>query len=146
MATSIYIYESLKEYNKIYGLERGDEHRETLLKDLYVREGKLFIVTNTSMHKEQPQIARSFVHFRNGDLGGWKNGEEKLVLHSSLKYNMRKNKLELFPKFLRKPLLSLRVDRFYGVSIKNKIIDYNHRFYDLFRDRINLVMCDKNEV
>ena len=63
MATSIYIYESLEEYDKIYGLEREDEQRETKLRDLYVREGKLFIVTNTSMHKEQPQIARSFVHF-----------------------------------------------------------------------------------
>jgi len=51
MATAIYIYESLKEYNKIYGLERGDEMRETKLIDLYVREGKLFVVTNTSLHK-----------------------------------------------------------------------------------------------
>ena len=146
MATSIYIYESLEEYDKIYGLEREDEQRETKLRDLYVREGKLFIVTNTSMHKEQPQIARSFVHFRNGNLGEWENGEEKLVLHSSLKFNEKKNKLELFPKFLRKPLLALRVDRFYGDSTKNKKIDYGNRFYDLFRDRINLVMCDKNEV
>jgi hypothetical protein len=146
MATSIYIYESLKEYNKIYGMERGDEMRETQLIDLYVREGKLFVVTNTSLHKEQPRLEKSIVHFRNKTLGEWENGEEKLVLHKSLKFNHRKNKLEMFPKFLRKPLLSLRVDRFYGESSKDKKIDYNHRFYDLFRDRINLVMCDKNEV
>ena len=56
MATSIYIYESLKEYNKIYGMERGDEMRETQLIDMYVREGKLFVVTNTSLHKEQPSL------------------------------------------------------------------------------------------
>ena len=38
MATSIYIYESLKEYNKIYGFDRGDEMRETKLIDLYMPE------------------------------------------------------------------------------------------------------------
>ena len=145
MATSIYIYESLKEYNKIYGFDRGDKMRETKLIDLYIREGKLFVVTNTSLHKEQPSLEKSIVHFRNKSLGEWENGEEKLVLHESLKFNQKKNKLEIFPRFLRKPLLALRVDRFYGESVKNKKIDYGHRFYDLFMDRINLVMCDKNE-
>ena len=146
MATAIYIYESLKEYNKIYGLEREDEMRETMLIDLYVREGKLFIVTNTSKHKEQPQIARSFVHFRNGNINGWENGEEKLVVYDSLRFNHKKCKLQFFKRFLRKPKLELRVDRFYGDLSKEKKINYEYRFYDLFKDRINLILGTKNEV
>ena len=140
MATAIYIYESLKEYTKIYGLERKDETRESHLNDLYVRDDKLFVVTNTSMHKEQPELHRSIVHFRNGNLGEWEDGTEKLVTHGSLFYNHKKNKLDFFPKLLRKPTLQLRVDRFYGEKPKKKEIDYAYRYYDLFKDRINLIL------
>ncbi len=145
MATAIYIYESLKEYDRIYGLDRKDETRETKLNDLYVKDDKLFVVTNTSMHKEQPEMHRSIVHFRNGDLGEWEDGTEKLVKFGSLYYNHKKNKLEIFPKFLRKPLLQLRVDRYYGETMKRKEIDYAYRFYDLQRDRMNLVLEEKVE-
>jgi len=140
MATAIYIYESLKEYDRIYGVDRKDGMRETKLIDLYIKNGKLFVVTNTSMHKEQPELHRSIVHFRNGVLGEWEDGIEKLVTHGSLYYNHKKNKLDIFPRFLRKPRLQLRVDRFYGEKPKKKEIDYVYRFYDLFKDRINLIL------
>ena len=55
MATSIYVYENISTYNKIYAENRDDEMRETPLLDLYIKGEQLFVVTNTSLHKEQPQ-------------------------------------------------------------------------------------------
>jgi hypothetical protein len=143
MSTSFYIYDSLSEYKKIYGVNREDPMRESKLLDLYTRNNRLFVVTNTSMHKEQPQLQRTIVHFRNGDLGEWADGTEKLVKFGSLKFNPKKEQLEVFPRFLRKPELCFRIGRHYGEITKKTEIDYAYRFYDLFMDRINLVLeCD----
>jgi|TARA_R110000824_G_scaffold72633_1_gene185249 hypothetical protein len=146
MASSIYIYETIKDYNKIYKGVRNDPTRESFLIDLFVKDKKLLIVTETSKLKERPELTKSLVHFRNGSLGKYEDGTEKLVHYCSLKFNNRKTKLEIIPRFLRKPELELRVDRFYGDTTKRKInIDYTKRYYDLIFDRINLILVEKNE-
>jgi len=145
LATSIYVYENISTYNKIYAENRDDEMRETPLLDLYVKGEQLFVVTNTSLHKEQPQLQRTIVHFRNKSLGEWETGEELLVKYNCLKLNINKSMLEIFPRFLRKPKLQFRIGRFYGNQEKGKVkINYEHRFYDLFRDRINLILEEKD--
>tara|TARA_B100000029_G_scaffold197799_1_gene195877 strand:- start:3856 stop:4296 length:441 start_codon:yes stop_codon:yes gene_type:complete len=145
LATSIYIYENLATYNKIYGENRDDEMRETPLLDMYVNGEQLYVLTNTSLHKEQPQLQRTIVHFRNKTLGEWESGKEVLVKFGCLRFNVKKEMLEIYPKFLRKPRLSMRVGRYYGDLEKGKIkIDYSLRFYDLFRDRINLILEEKD--
>ena len=145
MATSIYIYESLDHYKKIYKGVRNDPTRESFLIDMFVKDNKLLIVTKTSELKERPELHKSLIHFRNGKLGKYEEGDEKLVGYNNLKFNNKKTKLELMPKFLRKPELELRVDRFYGETTKNKLnIDYTHRYYDLVFDRINLFLEEKN--
>jgi len=145
MASSIYIYETIEDYNKIYKGVRNDPTRESFLIDLFVKEGKLLIVTETSKLKERPELTKSLVHFRNGTLGKYEDGTERLVGYTSLKFNNKKTKLEIFPRFLRKAVLELRVDRFYGNVKKRKIkIDYTRRYYDLIFDRINLILVEKN--
>ena len=99
MATSIYIYDSMKTYKKVMGSERNDPLRECELIDLYIKKDKLYVITNTSMHKEQPRLERTIVHFRNGKIGEWKSGKEKLVTYGNLRYNSKNDKLELFPRF-----------------------------------------------
>jgi hypothetical protein len=146
MATSIYVYDCKETYEKMYKDFQEDKLRECPLLDLYVKGEQLLVVTNTSMHKEQPRMERTIVHFRNGDLGKWESGTEKLVKFGSLYYNHNKNKLDIFPKFLRKPELQLRVDRYYGEKTKRKEINYAYRYYDLMMDRINLVLESKDGV
>ena len=145
MASSIYIYDSLATYEKIYKGVRNDETRESKLVDLFIRNDKLLVVTKTSKHKERPELHKSIIHFRNGSLGDYKDGTEKLILGENLRFNVKKNKLDLFPKFLRKAVLSLRVDRFYGDNVKGKQkFNYSNRFYDLVFDRVNLIL--KNNI
>jgi len=144
MATSFYIYENIDEYNVIYNENRKDPMREVDLLDLYVCKDKLYVVTNTSMHKEQPRMERTIIHFRNGKLDEWADGSEKLVKYGSMQFNPKTNNLEIFPKLLRKPELQFRIGRYYGEDAKKKKINYEHRFYDLFLDRINLILEEKN--
>lgn len=145
MASSIYIYDSKETYKKIYKGVRNDPTRETFLIDLFTKDKKLLIVTETSKLKERPELSKSLVHFRNGSLGKYEDGTEKLIHYSSLKFNNKKTKLEVFPRFLRKAELELRVDRFYGETNKRKVkIDYTQRYYDLIFDRINLILVEKN--
>lgn len=141
MASSIYIYENMTEYTNIYKGKRDFNFHETSLIDLYVKNDKLWVVTNTNKLKEQPQLQKSIVHFRNGSVEQWLEGDEICVNYGKIRYNMKDNNIEINPKFMRKALLSLRVDRFYGNSkFKVRNIDYHNRFYDLTRDRINLVL------
>lgn len=147
MATSVYVYETLQLYDKIYAEERDDPMRECDLIDLYLNNEKLYVVTNTSMHKEQPQLQRSIVHFRNGKIGEWEDGNEMLIKYDDVRLNLKKEQIEFFPRFLRKPKLSMRIGRFYG-NLKNKKckINYKYRFYDLHRDRITFILEEKDGI
>ena len=101
MATSIYVYETMDLYDKLYAENRNDPMREIDLLDLYLCNEKLYVVTNTSEHKEQPRLERSVVHFRNGSIDEWKNGKEKLIKYDDVRLNIKKEQIEFFPKFLR---------------------------------------------
>ena len=47
MATSFYVYSTLKEYQKVYGDKANSEMFQTKIKDMYVADGeKLWVVTN----------------------------------------------------------------------------------------------------
>lgn len=144
MATSSHIFESLDEFKRIYG-ERFDQlEYKVPLNDLWINKDKLWIVTNTNDQKQKPDLFRSMVHFRNGTIEEWRDGNEKLVLHGKMRINLKTEKLEFFPRFLRKPLLSIRYGRFYGdVKDKKRKINYDLRFYDLHNDRMIFILEDE---
>ena len=145
MATSSHIFETLDEFKRIYGDKFDLLEYNIPLRDLWIKDGKLWIVTNTNDQKQQPELFRSLVHFRNGSIDEYRTGGEKLVLHGKMRINFKKGKLEFFPRFLRKPLLSLRYGRFYGdVKDKKRKIDYNQRFYDFHNDRMIFILEEKN--
>jgi hypothetical protein len=50
--------------------------------------------------------------------------------------------LEFNSRFLRKPSLKWKVDRYFDAVYRNenKIIDYDHRYYDFELDRIILIL------
>lgn len=144
MATSSHIFESLDEFKRIYG-ERFDQlEYKVPLNDLWINKDKLWIVTNTNDQKQKPDLFRSMVHFRNGTIEEWRDGNEKLVLHGKMRINLKTEKLEFFPRFLRKPLLSIRYGRFYGdVKDKKRKINYDLRFYDFHNDRMIFILEDE---
>ena len=143
MATSIYIFDCDKTFNSIYR-EHVDEieHKMPLI-DLYVKGKRLWVVTNSNDMKEQPRLTRSIVHFRKDNAKDFVEGDEKLVIHKKIRYNNKRNQLEFFPRFLRKPLLSMRVGRYYGLNRGKCNINYDKRYYDFKNDRMIFILEKK---
>ena len=141
MASSIYIYETEEDFNNFYGKNKEDITRNLKIIDMFIHDKeKLWVVTNTNNLKERPELVRSLVHFRNGNIDEYKTENTKLVEYEKMTFNFKKNKLEFFPRLLRKPLLSWRVDRYIGNKVKKVKINYVHRYYDYKRDRLNFVL------
>ena len=142
MGTSIYVYETEKEYLKIYkGLDKEVMHSAPII-DIFLKEDKkLWVVSKITKNKERPQLGRSIVHFVNGTVFEYSEGNEIPIRQKDVKYNPKNNKIEFFPRKLRKAALEIRVDRFYGEKPKNrKEINNSLRFYDISRDRLNFIL------
>ena len=77
------------------GEERKDPMRECELIDLYIKKDKLYVVTNTSMHKEQPQLHRTIVHFIANEVEEYLTGKEKLILYDKITFNQNKDRIEI---------------------------------------------------
>jgi len=143
MASSIYIFDDMKTFNRFYKGYTEDKMRKTKIIDMYIQnKEKLYVVTNTNTQKERPLLQKSLVHFRNGKLGEYEDKNTKLIIYDKIKFDKKKMKLNFFPRFLRKPLLKWRVDRYLDATCrnKNKIIDYSHRYYDFELDRIIFIL------
>ena len=144
MATSIYIFENDKFFQKIYKDVMEDPLYVMPIIDLYVKGESLWIVTNSNDQKDKPRLSNTLVHFRQGNVKGWEEGDEKLVKHDKIRYNHRKQHLEFFPRVLRKPLLSLRVGRCIGDNNdKYSKVNYDKRFYDFTNNRIIFLLDNK---
>jgi len=141
MASSIYVYQNMEEFERFYKGYLDEPMRKIKIIDMYVKDkSKLWVVTNTNDAKERPLLQKSLVHFRNGNIDNYKDDKTVLVLFRKLRFNFKKMKLDIFPRFLRKPLLQWRVDRYLGDPIKKAVIDYDHRYYDFEIDRINFIL------
>ena len=140
MASSIYVYPDFSSYDKYYGREREDITNECIVIDLYIdpKKEKIYVVTNTSNEKERT-TQRTITHIRNESFKKeYINDDCLLVTDKKIRY--RKGYLEFFPRFLRKPLLKIKVDRCVGGEIKKSDIDLRKMKYDFIRDRINLIV------
>jgi len=142
MATSFYVYDTLKEYKLRYGDKANSEMFQTKIKDMYVtKDEKLWVVTNFTEQASKPQLNRSIVHFYAGEVAYYKKGDEKLVVEGKIKYNPKKDWVEIYPKVLRNPEIFFRIGRLYGDRpVKTTNINYKHRFYDFTSNRINLIL------
>ena len=146
MGTSIYVYESEKEYLKHYHRLDKEVMFSAPILDIFLKpDKKLWVVSKISKNKERPQLGRSIVHFVNGTVFDYSEGDERPILHNSIAFNPKKGRVEFFPKKLRSPELWIKVDRFYGMpSNKNVVLDQSKRFYDISRDRINFIVKNKD--
>ena len=142
MATSFYVYDTLKEYKLRYGDKAKLEMFQTKIKDMYVTEDKkLWVVTNFTEKAAKPQLNRSIVHFYAGEVAYYKKGDEQLIVDGKISYNANDEIIEIFPRKLRKPVLFFRVGRFYGDKPnKTAKINYKYRYYDFTSNRINLIL------
>ena len=114
MATSFHIYDNIETYKTKY----GDYHKllefSSDIVDCFIKGEKIYVITNTNLEKERPQLFRTIVHFRNGKADDYLDGDEILVLHDKIHYNPKNNNVEFGIRFLRKPLLKFFVGRFHG--------------------------------
>ena len=148
MGTSIYVYESEKEYLRHYHRLDKEVMFSAPILDIFMKEDKkLWVVSKISKHKERPQLGRSIVHFVNGTVFEYSEGDERPILHNSIAFNPKKSRIEFFPKKLRSAELEIRVDRFYGMPPNKKMyLDQTKRFYDISRDRINFILQKSNAI
>lgn len=147
MASSIYVYKSMSEYENYYdGKEKNLIYQIPII-DMYIdpKKEKLFVITNQSETvKTNIEYFRTIVHVRQES---WvpklleSEYETKLVEHGKFVYNGKTGWIEFFPRFLRKPRMRQHVDRCLGGAERRKYkIDYDKRFYDYAQDRINLIL------
>ena len=140
MATSIYVFDSDRMFEAVYREHVDDVEYKMPLIDMYVKGERLWVVTNSNDMKEQPRLTRSIVHFRKDNAKEYVEGDEKLVTHGKVRYNEKRNQLEFFPRFLRKPMLSMRVGRYFGIVVGKCNIDYDKRYYDFKNDRMIFIL------
>ena len=116
--------------------------------DIFLKpDKKLWVVSKITKNKERPQLGRSIVNFVNGTVFEYSNGDERPILKNSVVFNPKKGRIEFFPKKLREAELWIKVDRFYGMPPKGKVVlDQSKRFYDVSRDRINFIVKNKDGI
>ena len=142
MATSIYVYENIDVYKKVYGDKIDSEMFHTEIIDMYIAEKeKLWVVTKLAKEVARPQLNRTIVHFIANEVEEYLTGKEKLILYEKISFNQKRDRIEIYPKKLRSPELFFRIGRYYGdIQKKSKTIDYSKRFYDFTTNRINLIL------
>ena len=148
MGTAIYVYETEKEYLKIYHRMDKEVMFSAPILDIFLKpDKKLWVVSKVTKNKERPQLGRSIVNFVNGTVFEYSNGDERPILKNSVVFNPKKGRIEFFPKKLREAELWIKVDRFYGMPPKGKVVlDQSKRFYDVSRDRINFIVKNKDGI
>ncbi len=144
MATDVFVYGDLRHYSGHYPLGTT-MFQETPVYDMYIKpRAHLWIVTQTNVAKEAPTLERTIVHFRNGSVDKWLEGDEILLHDANLRYNYKKQLLVCGKH-------EIRVNRYIGNKITqpNKILTflrskvplyYRYRWYDMTRDRLNLIL------
>ena len=151
MASSIYVYTNLKDYENFYKGNQEAYTYETPILDFFIRptEGydaadsiptnKLWVITHTDKIKMRPSLERTIVHFTNGTCFDFLCGNEIQVEKEKIYYNPTTNELQFYPRRFRKPLLSLKVDRVVGGRPDKKaMIRFKNKYYDMTHDRLNL--------
>jgi len=141
MSSSIYVYDK-KTYD-VYYKDYRDEYKVPIV-DIYYKPktDSLWMVTKIMDERSVPMLNHSIVHFINGDVDEYKDGDEVLIEHEKVYFNPKNKMLEFHPKLFRKPIARQHVDRVLtDKEIKKKIkIDYEYRFYDIVNNRINFVV------
>jgi len=143
MASSIYLYNNYEEFESFNKDNFNEKFKTIKIIDMYIHQKtKLWVVTDTNDLIEKPYLQKSLVHFRNATVEEYITDETKLILHDKIKFNPKKMFIDIFPKFLRKPELRWRVDKYINNNdnLETKFVDYDNRYYDFENNRINFVL------
>ena len=143
MASSIYLYNNYKEFESFNKDNFNEKFKTIKIIDMYIHDKtKLWVVTNTNDIIEKPYLQKSLVHFRNATVEEYKTDKTKLILHDKIKFNPKKMKIDIYPRFLRKPELRWRVDKYIndGNNMETRMVNYDNRYYDFENNRINFVL------
>lgn len=151
------MYENIRQYNLWYKNQLKETINHAPLLDLFLKNRinkpkQLWILTHSNDDKARPDFSKTRVHFLSGTLGKHKDKFLYTIKHDNIYYNYKKNVIVIEPKFLRKPYHTLHVDRYFGNKLKSNIkvrnlfpinypIEYDLRYYDYGRNRINLILA-----
>ena len=143
MATTFHVYDKYSTYKQRYLDKTDSVYFAVDITDCYIVGEHLWVVTNTNLEKERPELHRTIVHFRNNDISKYETGEEVLVKYEESRYNPKNNNIEFCTRRFRKPLFSIRTGRFHGDRPSKPVkLNWAYRFYDITNDRVNLVLKD----
>lgn len=144
MAASIYVYEDIEEYIKHYkqklNSELGNNSHALKITDMYLRGEQLFVIVDSNNLVGRPDMTRSRVILDSRMKDKFFRGDEVLVKHGDVSFTFKNSKLHFMKKILRKPKLTLRIDKYHGNKQKSREkINTSIRFYDFELNRIILI-------
>ena len=91
---------------------------------------------------EHPDVSRSISCFQLNNIKKHLKGDEKLVLHDKISFNPKKQTVEFLSRKLRKPVMAIRVGRFWGdLPEKTKKVDSNYKFFNVLYNKVDLVLA-----
>jgi len=94
MGTAIYVYETEKEYLKIYHRMDKEVMFSAPILDIFLKpDKKLWVVSKITKNKERPQLGRSIVNFVNGTVFEYSNGDERPILKNSVVFNPKRSRV-----------------------------------------------------
>ena len=146
MGISFHVYQNVAEYikrNKDKVNPKAEVNEASLpLADLYITpDEKLMLVLDCLKLFEHPDVSRSIACFQLNNIKKHLKGYEKLVLHDKISFNPKKQTVEFLSRRLRKPVMSIRVGRFWGdLPEKTKRVDSKHKFFNVLYNKVDLVL------
>ena len=106
MATSIYVYQTMGDFLKVYGDKIYAKEFCTDILDMYIAEGeKLWVVTDVTKEVARPELNRTIVHFYANEVKNYLTGKEKLILYEKISFNPKKGRIEFFSRKFKEPEL-----------------------------------------
>lgn len=157
IGTEIVIYDDVSTFKTVYALDYSKTEHNVEIRDFYTKLDEdgtehLWVATDLFRETSRPELHRSIVLFHSdtkdsyfGSIGYQPQFCPRLVEHNEIEFN-QKTQLVTFGKkgwwIFKKPILELPVGRYYGDHTFNKKvkIDSDNIYFDLVRDRINLVL------
>lgn len=146
MGISFHVYQNVDEYVKRNNDRinpKAEVNEASLpLADLYITpDEKLMLVLDCLRLFEHPDVSRSIACFQLNNIKKHLKGDEKLVLHDKISFNPKNQTVDFVARKLRKPLMSIRVGRFWGdLPEKTKKVDTKYKFFNVTSNKVDLVL------
>ena len=146
MGISFHVYQNVDEYVKRNNEKinpKAEVNEASLpLSDMYITpDEKLMLVLDCLKLFDHPDVSRSISCFQLNNIKKHLKGDEKLVLHDKISFNPKKQTVEFVSRKLRKPIMTIKVGRFWGdLPARTKKIDTKNKFFNVASNKVDLIL------